>query len=100
MKDAHYISIICKTEADAEDNFWALHESLPGINLVDGLPGNELLIPCPEGNGLGYSLNQILEVLKGSVRVDMFELATDEKTGMQYRNWYYLPVQRTRRKTA
>lgn len=101
MKDGHYISIICKTREGAENNYYALHESLPGVGIVEGQFGNELIICCSDGNSRPcYSLNQIRDALKGPVRVDMFEFITDEKSGQQYRNWYYLPPKRIQRKTT
>jgi len=97
MKDGDFISVICKTSELADDNFIRLHDAYPGLGLVEGLHGNELLIRCGTGS---CSLNQIRETVKGSVRIDMFELATDERTGEQYRNWYYLPPKKTRRITV
>lgn len=99
MKDGTFISIINEDDHAADINYLALCETLPGVGLVNDLPGNELLIRCDESNSPGYSLNQIRGALKCSARVDMFELATDEKTGLQYRSWYYLPSRNIRRKT-
>ena len=96
MKDGHYISIISKSDEDTDINFDALCTRLPGINVVNGLPGNEILIRCSEGQSIYvYSLNQICEALERSVRVDMFELVTDTKTKEQYRVWYCLPPKAT-----
>lgn len=92
MRDGLYISIICKNDEDAETNFFALYTSLPGINLVDGMLGNEILICVAESDrNPAYPLNRIREALERPARLDMFELATNHKRGEQYRNWYYLP---------
>lgn len=99
MKDGIYVSIVCTNNEDTDINFISLCASLPGIDVVDSMPGNEILIRCFEtGNRPTYSLNQIREALKRSARVDMFELATDPKSGEQYRNWYYLTCRSVRRK--
>lgn len=99
MKDGHYISIVCMNDEDTDVNFISLCAALPGIDVVDGLPGNEILIRCSETNSRpAYSLNQIRDALKRSARVDMFELATDPKSGEQYRQWYYLPSRNVKRK--
>lgn len=99
MKDGHYISIVCINDEDTDINFISLCGTLPGIDVVDGMPGNEILIRCTEDNSRPtYSLNQIREALKRSARVDMFELATDPKNGEQYRTWYYLPSRNVKRK--
>lgn len=99
MKNDVYVSIISQNAEDTDINFIALCSTLPGINVVDGLPGNEILIRCSEGNSRPtYSLNQIREAFKCSARVDMFELATDLQSGEQYRTWYYLPSRSVKRK--
>lgn len=99
MKDGHYISIVCRNDEDTDINFISLCASLPGIDVVDSMPGNEILIRCSKtGNRPTYSLNQIREALKRSARVDMFELVTDPKSGEQYRTWYYLPSRSIKRK--
>ena len=98
MKDGCYVSITSKDERTTEENFYALCEKLPGINLVNGLPGNELLIRVVAGYQPSYSLNQVREALVRKARVDMFELATDPVSGEQYRTWYYLPAKRSGRK--
>lgn len=99
MVNGGYISIICASDEDTDINFDALRITLPGIDVVYGLPGNEILIRCSEGNNRPtYSLNQIREALKRSARVDMFELATDPKSGEQFRTWYYLPSRNVKRK--
>lgn len=99
MKDGIYVSIVCMNDEDTDINFISMCATLAGINVVDGLPGNEILIRCTEDNSRpAYSLNQIRAVLKRSARVDMFELATDPKSGEQYRTWYYLPSRNVKRK--
>ena len=99
MEAGTFVSIICQNDEDTEINYIALCSTLPGINVVDGLPGNEILIRCAESrNRPAYSLNQIREALKRSARVDMFELTTDHKSGEQYRQWYYLPARNVKRK--
>lgn len=99
MKDGIYVSIICMNDEDTDINFISLCASLPGIDVVNALPGNEILIRCAEAsNRPTYSLNQIREALKRSARVDMFELATDPKSGEHYRTWYYLPSRNVKRK--
>lgn len=101
MKNGLYVSIISQNDEDTGINFISLCASLPGIDVVDGLPGNEILIRCSEtGNRPAYSLNQIREALKRSARVDMFELATNPKSGEQYRTWYYLPSRNIKRKKS
>lgn len=98
MKDGTYISIICKSDEDANYNFDSLWFNIPKINMVEGLPGNELLICVGESGSNPCSLNQIREALKRPARLDIFELATDPVSGEQYRNWYYLPPRRVKRK--
>lgn len=99
MNDGIYVSIVCMNDEDTDINFISLCASLPGIDVVDGLPGNEILIRCAETSSRPtYSLNQIREALKRSARVDMFELATDPRSGEQYRTWYYLPSRNVKRK--
>lgn len=101
MEAGTFVSIISQNDEDTDINFIALCSTLPGINVVDSLPGNEILIRCSEGNSRpAYSLNQIREALKRSARVDMFELATDPKSGEQYRTWYYLPSRNVKRKKS
>lgn len=94
MKDGTYVSVIFQNEELAEDNFYLLSDKLPGINLVCGLPGNELLIQIEPRSEPAYPLNQIRQVIKGPARFDMFDLMTDHESGNQYRNWYYLPHRR------
>lgn len=99
MKDGLYISVICMDNETTDVNFISLVARLPGINIVDGLPGNEILIRCNDNNGKPtYSLRQVREALERSARVDMFELVTDPKSGEQYRNWYYLTCRSIKRK--
>lgn len=99
MKDGIYVSIVCMNDEDTDINFISLCSTLPGVNVVDGLPGNEILIRCTKDNSRPtYSINQIREALKRSARVDMFELVTDPKSGEQYREWYYLPSRNIKRK--
>lgn len=99
MKDGHYISIVCMNDEDTDINYISLCAALPGIDVVDGLPGNEILIMCAETSSRPtYSLNQIREALKRSATVDMFELATNPKSGEQYRQWYNLPSRSVKRK--
>ena len=101
MENSLYISIISQNDEDTDINFISLCATLPGIDVVDGLPGNEILIRCAETSSRpAYSLNQIWEALKRSARVDMFELATDPKSGEQYRMWYYLPSRNIKRKKS
>lgn len=99
MKDGHYISIISASDEDADINFFALCTSLPGINLANGMLGNEILICVAESNSNpSYPLDRIREALERPARLDMFELATNHKSGEQYRNWYYLPYRGVKRK--
>lgn len=99
MENGLYMSVISQNDEDTDINFISLCGTLPGINVVDGLPGNEILIRCIEDNSRPtYSLNQIREALKRSARVDMFDLVTDPKSGEQYRKWYYLPSRSVKRK--
>lgn len=100
MKDGTYISIVCKSDEDANYNFDSLWLTLSGINMVDGLPGNEILVCVADSGNSPYSLNQIREALKRPARLDMFELVTDPESGEQYRNWYNLRPKRVKRKGA
>lgn len=49
--------------------------------------GNELLIPVPENKGMGFSLNQLKELVTPGARVDMFNFELD-LDGQPSRFWY------------
>lgn len=98
MKDGCYISVICQSDEGTDVNYISLCTALPGIDVVDGLPGNEILILIESDSKPTYSLNQVREALKRSARIDMFDLETSPESGEQYRNWYYLPRRRIRRR--
>lgn len=101
MVDGTFISIICMDEEDTDVNFISLCTRLPGIGIVDGIPGNEILIRCTKDNDKPiYSLRQVREALERSARVDMFELVTDPKSGIQGRNWCYLTCRSLKRKKS
>ena len=83
MKTGAYISIICPDDtAEAKKALIAatLHPEEMCIR------GNEILIPVPENKGMGFSLNQ-LRNLVAPFRVEMFNYDPDE-SGEPVRWWY------------
>ena len=83
MKNGAYISIICP-----EDTAVSVKNQIAATFHPEEMciSGNELLIPVPENKGMGFSLNQ-LRNLVSPCRVAMFNFELDE-SGEPVRWWY------------
>lgn len=83
MKNGTYISIICP-----EESIVAKKDLIAGAFRPEEMfiRGNELLIPVPENKGMGFSLNQ-LRNLVAPCHVAMFNYEPDE-SGESVRWWY------------
>lgn len=83
MQTGTYISVICPDEtAEAKKALIAATFSLEEMRIC----GNELLISVPENHGMGFSLNQ-LRNLVAPCRAEMFNFEPDE-SGEPVRWWY------------
>lgn len=83
MQTGTYISVICPDEtAEAKKALIAATFSPEEMRIR----GNELLIHVPENHGMGFSLNQ-LRNLVAPFRVEMFNYDPDE-SGEPVRWWY------------
>ena len=81
-----YISVICRDESIIRKNKKAISKQLK-VTDIDVL-GNELLIRVPEGRGMDFSFNRLLEVVSPS-RADVFNLIENDN-GQLCRWWYCL----------
>ena len=81
-----YISVICRDESIIRKNKKAISKQLK-VTDIDVL-GNELLIRIPEGRGMDFSFNRLLEVVSPS-RADVFNLIENDN-GQLCRWWYCL----------
>ena len=83
MKNGAYISIICP-----EDTAVSVKNQIAATFNPEEMCicGNELLISVPENKGMGFSLNQ-LRNLVSPCRVEMFNFEPDE-SGECVRWWY------------
>ena len=85
MKNGTYITIICADYETAEAKKDLVAAAFHPEEMV--IRGNELLIPVPENKGMGFSLNQLKELVTPGARVDMFNYETD-LDGQPARFWY------------
>lgn len=84
MKNGTYITIICADYETAEVKKEQVTAAFHPEEMV--IRGNELLIPVPENKGMGFSLNQ-LRNLVAPCHVAMFNYEPDE-SGESVRWWY------------
>ena len=85
MKNGTYITIICTDYETAEAKKDLVAATFHPEERV--IRGNELLIPVPENKGMGFSLNQLKELVTPGARVDMFNYEPD-LGGQLARFWY------------
>lgn len=80
-----YICVICPDYEAVEAKKDLIAAAFHPEEMV--IRGNELLIPVPENKGMGFSLNQLKELVTPGARVDMFNYETD-LDGQPARFWY------------
>lgn len=80
-----YISVICVDYETVVSKEKLIADTYHPDNMF--ISGNELLIPVPENKGMGFSLNQLKELVAPGARVDMFNFELD-LDGQPTRFWY------------
>ena len=80
-----YISVICPDNETVVSKENLIADTYHPDNMF--ISGNELLIPVPENRGMGFSLNQLKELVAPGARVDMFNFELD-LDGQPSRFWY------------
>ena len=84
MKNGTYITIICADYETAEAKKDLVAATFHPEEMF--IRGNELLIPVPENKGMGFSLNQLRNLVT-PCHVAMFNYEPDE-SGESVRWWY------------